>query len=303
MTPTLTRQMITPDPYRPVMARLMHKQLAGIRILGFTVAGEETVVAAPEYNVCFDVGRAPREIISIDNVCLSHGHMDHAAGVAYYLSQRSFLGISPGRVIVHRRLAQAIQKLMDVWGDIEGHPSPGEIVGVEHLEDVPIRRGLLIRPFDVNHCPGAMGFTLIEVRHKLKAEFHGKTGLQLVALKRDGVRIEQQIEVPLLTYTGDTAVGRFLELDFVRNSQAMLLECTFFDREHRSRALAGRHIHVDDLPKVLEAVPNAEILLVHVSRRTDMSSARRALHRVIRREDADRIRFLMERPPRPYVAR
>ena len=34
----------------------------------------------------------------IDNLCLTHGHMDHAAGVAYYLSQRHFVGNSPGRV-------------------------------------------------------------------------------------------------------------------------------------------------------------------------------------------------------------
>ena len=72
------------------MGRLVHKTLGRIKILGFSLAGEETVVAVPEYNVCFDIGRAPREVISIDNVCLSHGHMDHAAGVAYWQT----LGIS-----------------------------------------------------------------------------------------------------------------------------------------------------------------------------------------------------------------
>ncbi len=84
------------------MGRLIEHVVSGVRIAGFSLAGEETVVAAPEHNVCFDVGRAPREIISIDNLCLSHGHMDHAAGIAYYLSQRHFIGNSPGRIIVHR---------------------------------------------------------------------------------------------------------------------------------------------------------------------------------------------------------
>ena len=128
------------------MARLATKELAGVRIIGFSLAGEETVIAAPEYNVCFDVGRAPREVVSIDNVCLTHGHMDHAAGIAYYFSQRAFVGNAPGRVIVHRDLAGHIQRLMGVWADIEGHPSPGEVCGVEPLEDVMLRRGSWFDP-------------------------------------------------------------------------------------------------------------------------------------------------------------
>jgi ribonuclease Z len=280
------------------MGRLLEKRLGGIRLLGFSLAGEEAVVAAPEYNVCFDVGRAPREIISIDNVCITHGHMDHAAGVAYYLSQRTFIGNAPGRVIVPRAIALSVQKLMDIWGDIEGHPSPGQICGVESLEDVAIRRDLLVRPFAVNHGGNALGYTLIEVRHKLKAKFQGKSGAQLVALKREGVQIEDRVEVPLLTYTGDTAVGRWLSLDFVQKSRGVLLECTFFDREHVSRARAGRHTHVIDLPEVLAALPESHIMLTHLTRRTDLRLAKRILQEMLKPDDLQRVSFLMERPSR-----
>ena len=280
------------------MGRMIQKILDGIEIVGFSLAGEETVVATPEYNICFDVGRAPREIISIDNVCLTHGHMDHAAGIAYYFSQRTFIGNAPGRVIVHRHLAGPIRSLMDVWADIEGHPSPGDICGVERGEDVPIRRGLLVRAFAVNHAPAALGYALIETRHKLKPEFHSKTGPELVALKRQGIKIEDSVEVPLVTYTGDTAIGKFLGLDFVRKSRVIVLECTFFEHEHRPRARAGRHIHADDLPQILEAVPEAQVLLTHLSRRTGIRAAKRILERVIAPADLERVTFLMDRPPR-----
>jgi ribonuclease Z len=280
------------------MARMAHKVLDGIKIVGFSLAGEEAVVAAPEYNVCFDVGRAPREIISVDNVCLTHGHMDHAAGIAYYFSQRHFLGNADGRLIVHHRLVEPIRQLMAVWAQIEGHPSPADIHGVDHLEDVAIRRGLLVRPFAVNHAPGALGYTLIETRHKLKPELAGKTGPQLVAMKKKGIAIEDLVEIPVVTYTGDTAVGRFLELDFVRHSRAVIVECTFFDPDHRDRARAGRHIHVVDLPQVLKAIPDAPILLTHLSRRTDIRLAKRILERVIGPSEMDRVTFLMDRPPR-----
>ncbi len=280
------------------MGRLIEKTLDGIKLVGFSLGGEESVHIAPELNVAFDVGRAPREVIPIDNVCISHGHMDHAAGVAYYFSQRGFLGIAGGRVIIHRSLAQYIQQLMAIWAEIERHPSPGTVLGVEHLEDVELRRGLVVRPFEVNHCPGAMGFSLIEKRHKLKAEFLGKTGPQLVALKQEGVAIEEHLEVTLLTYTGDTAIGKFLELDFVRNSRAVLVECTFFDRDQLDRARAGRHIHVIDLPKVFEALPNSQIMLTHTTRRTDMRQNKRSVEKILSPSDLARCSLFMDRPPK-----
>ena len=62
------------------MPTWMNKRRVGSYAMeAYSLAGEETVVGFPELNVCFDVGRAPREIISIDHLCLSHGHMDHAA--------------------------------------------------------------------------------------------------------------------------------------------------------------------------------------------------------------------------------
>ena len=288
--------------YHPfIMGRIVHKEIAGLKLFGFSMAGEESFVAAPEYNVSFDIGRAPREVIAVDNICITHGHMDHAAGAAYYMSQRGFVGLSPGKIIVHRGLAQAFQRLMAVWSDIERHPSAGQILGVEHLEDVQLRRGLLVRPFDVNHAAFALGYSLIEKRHKLKAEFVGKTGPEIVALKRQGIQIDETTEVSLLTCTGDTALGRFLDLPFVQGTRVLAIECTFFDLDHRIRASQGRHIHVNDVPRILEAVPDAHVLLIHVTRRTDIRQAKRILERVISQKDAERVSFLMERPARTPI--
>jgi len=280
------------------VARMISKELAGVRIEGFSLAGEETVVAAPEYNVCFDVGRAPREVVSIDNICLTHGHMDHAAGIAYYFSQRTFVGNSPGRVIVHYELVEPINQLMEVWARIERHPSPRTVLGVQPLTDVPLRRDLLVRPFEVKHTPESLGYTVIETRHKLMEEFHGRSGQQLVALKREGVAIEERFEVPIVTCTGDTATGRWMDHDFVRRSRVVLLECTFFERDHVTRARAGKHIHVVDLPEVLSAIPEARILLYHVTRRTDLRRAKEILRSAVSSSDFERITFLMDRPPR-----
>ena len=288
--------------YGAMAWRMVEKRIGGIRILGYSLAGEETVLAVPELNICFDPGRAPPDIIPIDNLCVSHGHMDHAAGVAYYLSQRGFVGNAPGRIIIHRNLAQHVQRLMSVWADLEGHHSPGLIEGVVGGDEIALRRDLVLRTFDVVHSYGSLGFAIVEKRHKLKAEYIGYTGPQLVELKRKGVDIHDHVEKPLIAYCGDTAVGDFFNLDHVRNAEVILLECTFFIDEHVSRARAGRHIHVRDLADILPRLNCSHVVLTHLTRRTGMREAKAILEASIPKAERRRVSILMDRPhrgPRP----
>ena len=64
--------------------------VGNLHVIGYSVAGEETVIQIPELDVCFDIGRAPYFALTSNILCITHGHMDHLAGIAYYLSQREF---------------------------------------------------------------------------------------------------------------------------------------------------------------------------------------------------------------------
>ncbi len=273
----------------------------GIRIVGYSAAGEQTWFALPEHDIGFDFGRAPRELLSINNIFLSHGHMDHAAGVAYYFSQRMFIDNAPGRLYAPDPLLDPIRELLRVWRDIDGQEPPAYLQSAIPGQDIATRRDLLVRPFEVNHlCRGrtgrfqALGFTLIEVRKKLKDEYHGLMGPQIVALKEKGIEVTRRIEMPLVTYCGDTGPGPFLELDYVRNSKVLLLECTFVEAEHRERARAGNHIHVQDLAEICPKLNNERIVLIHLTRRTNLSNAKKALTAVLGSSMGDRVSFLGE---------
>lgn len=280
-------------------SRLVEKTIGSLRLLGFSMAGEETIVIVPEFNVAFDVGRAPREVISIDFVCLSHGHMDHAAGIAYYFSQRNFQGIPPGCVLLPHRLVGPVQDLLNVWGRIEGHVSPGRIVGVDEDEDFELRRGLVARPFRVRHGGPSLGFSLVEVRKKLKPEYAELSSAQIVELKKRGENLEYRLEIPKVAFCGDSAVGDYLDRDHVRNAEVLLVECTFFEPEHVERARQGLHTHVRDLPELFERVRSPHIVLTHLTRRTGIGEAKRYLSRTLRREDLERITILMDQPRPP----
>jgi ribonuclease Z len=267
----------------------------GLTLAGYSVAGEESVIIAPELDACFDIGKCPREALRINHVLLSHGHMDHAAGIAYYFSQRDFQGIEGGEVVAPRALVGPLERLMEAVSAVEGHPSPHRFVGMAPGEDHEIRRGLVARAFATRHVGPTLGYSLIEIRQKLKEEFTGKTGPELVELKKQGVEITRRLELPLVAYLGDTAKANYFDLPYVREARVLLLECTFYDTDHIHRARAGKHIHVTDLPEVLEGMNNEHIVLVHVTRRTNMAEARKILRKSLRKEILDRITFLMSR--------
>lgn len=273
---------------------LVEHELSGIHILGYSVAGEESVVALPQLDACFDFGKAPAEILPINHVLLTHGHMDHAAGLAYYFSQREFIGIAPGCSLMPERLVQPVRDLLRAWAKIEGHEAPARLIGMRPGDEHELRRGLVAKAFEINHGVPALGFVLVDVRHKLKPEFVGKTGPELVELKKQGVEIEYRLEVPLVAYCGDTAEGRWLEIDMVRRAKVLVLECTFFDADHVQRARAGYHMHVRDMARILSRLENEHVLLTHVTRRTFLKEARRTLARLVGEQAMSRVTFLME---------
>jgi len=268
-------------------------QADGFSLVGYSVAGEEAVVIAPELDCCFDIGKCPREALTVNHVLLTHGHMDHVAGMPYYFAQRDFQGIEDGVAIVPPNLVEPLEDLMRAWGRVEGHVPPHRFVAAEPGTDIEIRRGLLARPFATRHTKESLGYALVEVRQKLKAEYDGLTGPEIVQLKQDGVDVTRRVEMPLVAYLGDTAPDDYASLPCVADAKVLLIECTFFDTDHMERARAGRHLHVEDLPGVLAGMRNQQIVICHVTRRTNMSYARRALREALDDETFERIRFLM----------
>jgi ribonuclease Z len=277
---------------------VVDKKIQDIQLVGYSIAGEETVIAAPELNVCFDIGKAPQEVIGCDHLCISHGHPDHTAGLHYYFTQRWFIDNLPGTAYLPEPLLKPAEDLMDVWARIEGRRTDANLIVARPGEDIMLRRDLALRPFAVNHRVPALGYALVEIRHKLKSEHTGKTGPQLVALKKQGIDIEYRVEVPLVAYCGDTSPGDFLDLDHVRNAKVLLLECTFCDPDHIDRARAGGHIHAHDLPAILPRLRNPQIALIHLTRRTFLSQAKKTLRGLLPAADLERIQFFMDRPRR-----
>lgn len=263
-------------------------------IIGYSVAGEETVVAIPELDVCFDIGKAPEQIIPINNVLLTHGHIDHTSGIAYYLSHRQFCGQAPGNVLIPEQLKAPLEQILDGWGRLDGNEVPCNIVGVKDGSEFKVKPNIKARVFKTAHNWTSVGYCILETRKKLKEKFHGLRGPEIVELKKQGVEIENRIEMPLVTYLGDTSAADYSALDYVKKSRILITECTFFIDEHKDRAKAGKHTHVDQLADMLMKLDNEYVVLTHFTQRTHIIEARKLLDSKLSPELAKKVVLLMD---------
>jgi ribonuclease Z len=275
-------------------ANLAHIELEGLEIIGYSVAGEETVVAMPQLDVCFDIGKAPDQVIPINHILLTHGHMDHAAGIAYYLSHRNFCGQSAGTILAPANLIGPIEDVIEAWSRLDGNRIPANLVGVRPGDEFQLKPNLFARVFPTKHSAGSVGFSIIEKRKKIKPEYAKLTGPQIVELKRQGITIDNPLEIPIVTYLGDTHYVDFSQLNYIAESKILIAECTFYVDEHSERADAGRHMHVSEFATLLEKMHNEHVVVTHVTQRTPMREIREILQKSLPAETFGRIIILME---------
>lgn len=274
---------------------LAHINIDGLEIIGYSVAGEETVVAVPHLDVCFDLGKAPDQIIPINHVLLTHGHMDHAAGIAYYLSQRNFCGMTAGTILAPQNLMGPIRDIINAWYRLDGNQIPANLVGVKPGDEYQIKPNLFARVFPTKHSRGSVGYTVIEKRKKLKPEYKGLTGPQIVELKKQGTQIDYPLELPIVTYLGDTQYVDFSQLKYIAESKILIAECTFYEDEHSGRAEAGRHMHINEFTTLLKKLQNEHIVVTHTTQRTPMREIRRILKNALPPEIYEKITLFMDR--------
>ena len=142
--------------------------LDDLEIIGYSAAGEENVIALPQLDVCFDAGKAPQQLIPINHLLLTHGHMDHSAGIAFWLSQRNFCDIAAGTLLAPEPLTGYIKTILDAWGHLDGTVIPVNLVGVKDGDEYQIKPNLFARAFATKHSRGSVGYTVLEKRKKLK---------------------------------------------------------------------------------------------------------------------------------------
>lgn len=238
-----------------------------LRIEGVSRAGEETWIRVNPPGLVFDVGRGAVQLAGVEDLFLSHGHLDHALGVPYVLSLRTLHDSRSTRVYAPAATVDGLRRLIAAAEALEGQDYDYELHPLESGDRVVLAKGFQVEAFATDHVVPSLGYHVLGLKKRLKSEYRDRSGRELADLRAQGAEIETLEEELRVSYCGDTGPGVF-ELDpRVLDSPVLLIECTFFDEASHERARRYGHMHLDDLIAQGSEFRNQDLVLYHTSRR------------------------------------
>lgn len=271
-------------------------EAAGIPIEGVSIAGHESFYKLPSLRALLEFGRAPEDVVGYATVCVTHGHLDHIAGLAHFASRRRLGGLTAARVFVPAEAAPHVAQWVEACEKLERIEYEIEIVPVSPGDRVRLRNDLELSVLPGRHRVPTVGYLFSEVRHKLLDELAGRDGRELAAMREKGQAVTRREEIPLLAYPGDCGVEIFEASPELFRARVLLLECSFLEPGDRERAREYAHIHLEDVIERAGRFENEAVVLTHFSQRYGPDEIRRALA-AIPEPLADRVVPFLPRPP------
>jgi ribonuclease Z len=270
-------------------------------VVAFSISALSTYALVPELNCAFDMGDCLLEAVPLEHVFVTHAHGDHTRCLYRHDSLRRLLGMEPATYYVPAPTLEGFRNLAEAWSRLE-YPrlqpaKPPPLRGLAAGEVVWLHRQMAAKTFAVRHTVASLGYTLFDVRKKLKAEYHGQPGPELARLRQEGVAFEEELWLPRLTFIGDSTIETLYNEPEVGKSRILFLEVTFLMDGEQELARRRGHTHLDDLLRFLQDCPdvlrNEHIVLKHFSMRYDRGTIRHILRSRLPADFMERVRVLI----------
>jgi ribonuclease Z len=242
-------------------------EAGGLEIEGVSIAGHESFYKVPAFKCLLEFGRAPDDVVGYSTVCLTHGHLDHAAGLAHHASRRRLTGLPPARVFAPEEAVPDLEAWLAISQRLENVDYGAHVTPAVPGESVMLRNDLELKFLPGRHRVPTVGYLFSEIRKKLSDELIGRPGEEIAALRAGGAEVTRREEIPLLAYPGDCGPEIFDAAPGLFRARVLLIECSFVAPEDRDRAREYAHIHLDDIAERASLFENEAIVLTHFSLR------------------------------------
>lgn len=259
-------------------------------MVGGSRAGEGTVILLPQMRLALDAGFPLRALVPMENVVVSHGHMDHQGALLPWAAQRQLQNLGPARIFAPAPLARPLRELLRLGALMEGgQPYPVVVYGVEPGAEISLRADVRLRFFSTSHWTPTLGTLLVWQKRQLKPEFSHLPQEAICKLKEQGAAIAQTREVPLLAYLADTGPELLQQEPWLKQVEVLIVECTFLKAKDRERARKFGHLHLEDLQFFLRGSQNHHVVLTHLSRRHRLAAGSKAIRHALSHQNGPKL--------------
>jgi len=227
---------------------------------------------------------------AIERVLLTHGHLDHIAGLPSLIwSRAAGMGdnnkplqifhprgddyVADMRAYLQKTRARLPFEL--TWTALDAGDEISLIGGERHARRT--------EAFATQHIPAklTLGYKILETRRRLKPEFADLAQEKLRELAQSGADLSENYDAILVAFGGD---GIALNPDDVRGAEILIHEATILDAGERKHQL---HATLDEAVKCARDANVKTLLLNHVSGRYRAAEVKDAARQSAARHNVD----------------
>lgn len=252
----------------------------GLTLEGYSRAAVQTYWRVPELKLGFDLGGSPWSFIGTNTFFVSHSHLDHMAALPVYVARRRMMRMEPPTIYLPKEIVDPTQRMLRAWQRLDRGRMLCNLVGLEDQQEIELSREHVATAFRTTHTVPSLGYVVWDRRKKLKPELRGLPQDEIRDLRLAGTDVTEEIRVPLVCYTGDTAPPGLDGFPPVYEAKILITELTFYRPEHRKEKIHKfGHMHLDDFIDRAEKFQNELIVVTHFSTRYHARQIQKAVER------------------------
>lgn len=232
-----------------------------ITIYGYSKSAYRTGYIVMPYGIYLDAGL--QSSIQPNLILVSHGHYDHIASLYGLLLENKDCPIVVNSIIIGEQVRNMLYSTKLLNKGTLYDKEQENIVLLEGEQIYEYSKDIVIKSYPLDHTVMCSGYGIMLIKKKLKDEYIGLSGKEIVELKKT-TEITKNVTIGLVLYISDTGKSILSSLPF-NQYKIVVIECTFYEDEDYTEAETKKHLHWYDIKPYVEFYKNTQFIFGHFS--------------------------------------